>query len=167
MTRRIVSILIMIIMALFMQRNGALLAQNNDENYKNLLKKAEKSVKAGEKEKSYYYITRFVGLVLSDESTKMKLDDIKKVIDDIGLKPTAFISGEYSPDFLHWYFIATYYMWASPEEYTNEEQLSTVLAPTHAHDNKYYIGIIAHPIIESWSVIGTPENKSRKMGIRT
>lgn len=157
MTRRIVSILIMIIIALFVQNNGALFAQNNDENYKNLLKKAEKAVDEGEKEKSYYYITRYIGLVMYDQSTKMKVEDIKKVVDKIGLKSTAFISGKYSPEFLEWYFMATYYMWASPEEYTNEAELATVLAPSL--DNKYYIGIVAHPVMESWAIIGTPDGK--------
>jgi len=133
-------------------------AQGKDYIYKDLLAKAEKYAESGDKEKANYYITRFVGLVLNDSSTKVKVEDIDGAIKKLGLQSTAFISGKYSSGFLDWYFASTYYMWGCPDELTNEDDLSSII--TSASDDNYFIGIIAHPVIEEWMVTGGADGKN-------
>lgn len=129
-----------------------LIGQTKENNFVSMLNKADSCITSGDKEKAYYYITRYAGLALRDSSEKMKVEDINPLITRMDIKSTAFISGKFSPDFLDWFIFSTYYMWGVPNGFTNEEYNSTIL--TQSWDNNYEASIIGKPVIEAWSIVG-------------
>jgi hypothetical protein len=127
-------------------------AQTSESNYAKILEKAELSLVEKNTDLAQYYITRYAALVLEDKPVGESLDKLVPLIQRLGLKSTSFISGKYSPDFLEWFIIGTYYMWGVPENATSNHEGSSVL--TFNEDAEIYVGVKAFPFIEQWSIIG-------------
>ena len=127
-------------------------SQSNESPYSKLLTLADSCLTENKSEMAAYFITRYAALVLANEPEGEGLDKLDPLLHKLGLKPTAFISGFYSPEFLDWYIRGTYYMWNTRDEYTNSKEGSSIV--TLSHNSTIYVGIKAFPSISQISIIG-------------
>jgi len=66
-------------------------------------------------------------------------------------KPVSFISGQYSEEFLDFFFRGTYAFWEMPENVSDEKNREFMIRANH--NGEYFAQIAVTPYLESWVII--------------
>lgn len=126
----------------------------------NFLLKSLQEYKKGNYQSSDYLIAKYLGDVESN-----RLDAIK-IIQKRQIKPspTSFIDGEYSNNFLQFFFTRTLNQWGSQKN----DKDDNILVKINSSNNQY-VSVWGKPYIETWYIL--PKKKKRQIaytvGMRT
>ena len=90
------------------------------------------------------------------------LKDLDKKLDERGLKPTSFIDGSYSQEFLMFFFSDTLFQWNSEIFDENNHVILTRIGKDE--ETGHYAVIWGRPRMERWSVIGENSTTSFLLG---
>jgi len=124
-----------------------------DQELDAIYQKASHAIAENNIEKSDFYLARYMGLAFTNEDSKHGYNDLiplfKQRKDLAG--STAFISGQYTDEFLDFYFRAPGLMWSIPDEGVDENTLEFEV--NASSDGKYFASLVISPRLETWSVI--------------
>lgn len=126
--------------------------QNLEVKLKTTYQKAEKAIQENRIQESDFWLARYMGLTAFNEATERNYTDLYplfKVRKD--LVPTAFISGQYSDDFIDFFIRGPFELWGIPDEGVKEDVFEfSVRGDT---DKDYFAQIVISPRLESWSIL--------------
>jgi hypothetical protein len=115
--------------------------------------KAETAVEKGNIEKADFWMARYIGLTSFNEKTEKNYTDLYPLFkkrEDL-LKPTAFISGKYSEDFIDFFLRGMNDFWGIPEEGVIEEDREFAVRTTS--NDKYFVQLVISPRLETWYIL--------------
>lgn len=142
-------VVLVIMMAVPVCAQSATIDQELDAIYQ----KASHAIAEHNIEKSDYYLARYMGLAFADEDSKHGYNDLIPLFQqrkDLA-GPTAFISGQYTDEFLDFYFRGPTLLWGIPGEGVNEKTFEFEVNANS--DGKYFASLVISPRLETWSVI--------------
>ena len=111
-------------------------------------------------EKANFYLTLHIGNEIENPATEVP--KLFQHLEQRGIKPTSFISGKYSRDFLTDFFSASLFQWESS---SFDEQNSVILTEFGIDQvSGHYAVIWGAPRLEKWSIIGGQSSSSYLLG---
>jgi len=123
-----------------------------DKQLSEIYKKAEQAIEEGNMEEADFWLARYMGLTTFNEDTERNYFDLLPLFEKReDLKPTSFISGKYSDDFLDFFTLGMHDFWSIPDEGIREEDLE--FAVRADSDGDYFVQIIISPRLECWSIL--------------
>ena len=118
----------------------------------NFLLKSLEEFKKGNYQKSDYLIAKYLGDVNSDRIDAINIIQKRKVKQS----PTSFIDGEYSDNFLQFFFTRTLNQWGSQKNDTDDN----ILVKINSNNNQY-VSVWGKPYVETWYILA--KNKKRQI----
>jgi len=126
--------------------------QKLEEQLKTIYQKAEKAIQENKIQEADFWLARYMGLTFYNEATKRSHTDLYPLFEKRkDLVSTAFISGEYSNDFIEFFILGPCELWGIPEEGVKEEAFEFQVRGDSEKD--YYAAIVISPRLESWSIL--------------
>lgn len=125
-----------------------------EANLKTIYQNAEKATKAGDIKKSDFWMARYMGLTMSDETKRGYPDLVPLFKERSDLKPVSFISGHYTDEFIDFFIRGTYPSWGIPDEGVTEEDNEFVIQA--ANDGTYFAQLAISPYLENWYITREP-----------
>lgn len=145
-------ILIFVILAIFCSVKYAQ-SQSLDEKLAVIYQNAEKAIEENDIDKSDFWMARYMGLTSFNEETEKNYTDLYPLFkkrEDL-LKPTAFISGKYSEDFIDFFLRGMNDFWGIPDEGVIEEDREFAVRATS--NDTYFVQLVISPRLETWYIL--------------
>ena len=114
----------------------------------------------GEFNKSDFYLALHINNEVKNPQIEIPIVFDKLI--ERGMKPTSFIDGKYSFEFLTFFFSDTLFQWNSNIYDENSRVILTRVGKNM--DNNLYVAVWGRPRMEMWSVIGEDSNNSFLLG---
>lgn len=128
-----------------------------DKQLSKIYKKAEQAIEEGNMEEADFWLARYMGLTTFNEQTKKNYTDLYPLFQKReDLKPTSFISSEYTDEFLDFFMRGTHGFWGIPEEGVTEEDYEFAIRADS--DGKYFVQLVISPFLESWYILKKPNS---------
>lgn len=152
MKKTIFVLIICLISSFCFAQESALDVQLNE-----IYKKAEQAIEEGNIEKADFWIARYIGLSAFNEKTEKNYTDLYPLFEKRkDLKPTSFISGAYTDEFLDFFIRGTHQFWGIPEEGVTEKDYEFAIRANS--DGKYFAQLVISPFLESWYILKKPNS---------
>ena len=122
-----------------------------------IYREAERATEKGDVQESNFWLARYMGLTIFAEETEKNYTDLNPLfMKREDLKPTSFISGQYTDEFLDFFIRGTYEFWGIPEKGVIEEDREFSIRSTS--NDKYFAQLIISPYLESWYILKKPNS---------
>ena len=153
-------LIILSIFLLFTQLSFA----RDDTYYTGLYEKASQAIQKGNEQDADFYLARYIGISFLDKETKKDISDLYSLFKSYKVsKPTAFISGKYSDDFIEWFILSSNAQWGQDDD--DDLDPNTHSCGLASGESKDYIAtVIGSPYLEGWSIL---KDKGSKTAILT
>lgn len=140
------------LIAILLSFSGIVFAYENSY-YAGLYEKASVAIKNNNEQDADFYLARYIGASFLDKDSKKDIADLYPLFNSYKVsKPTAFISGRYSEDFIEWFMLGSYAQWGRDDDADLDPK--THSCGLASGENKDYIAtIIGSPYLEGWSII--------------
>jgi len=134
---------------------------HEDSYYLALYKKASEAIQKGNEQDADFYLARYMGVSFLDKKTNKSISDLYPLFKKYKVsKPTAFISGKYSKDFIEWFIFSSHIMWGKQfDEDTEVNKESNSFCVAYNDNKEYYAAIIGSPYLEGWFVMNDKDQK--------
>jgi len=132
----------------------------DDAYYMSLYKKATEAIQKGNEQDADFYLARYIGISFLDKETKKDTSDLYPLFKSYKVsKPTAFISGKYSDDFIEWFILSSNAQWGQDDD--DDLDPKTHSCGLASGESKDYIAtVIGSPYLEGWSIIKDKDSKT-------
>lgn len=124
------------------------------------LNKSEKYYDENKLNEANFYLALHINNEIEDFQTE--IPNIFDKLIERGMKSTSFIDGQYSFEFLTFFFSDTLFQWNSNIYDENSHVILTRVGKNE--DNNLYAAVWGRPRMEMWSVIGDDSNNSFLLG---
>lgn len=125
-----------------------------DEQLQAAYRSAEQAVSEGDARTADFWMGRYLGLTAFNQQTPRGYADLIPLFERrADLIPTAFVSGEYSEDFLEFFIHGPQLLWGVPDELIGEGGRVAVRTFT---DEQYFVQVVASPVLEAWAIMREP-----------
>lgn len=146
-------VIILVFCSLLIFCNISLSYAIDDSYYEDLYNKTEEAIKQGNEQESDFYLARYMGLSFLDQDSEKNFTDVYPLLKEHKVsKPTSFISGKYSKDFLEWFMFSSYVQWGRDDDEDIDPETHSMGLRSGGNE-EYIVTIIAKPFLEGWSVI--------------
>lgn len=150
----IIIMLFLFISTVHASENEHVLPTYEDSYYEALYENAVEAIKQEDIQKADFYLARYIGASFFDTETDKDISDLFPLFGSYKVsKPTSFISGKYSDDFLQWFITGSNSMWGRDDNDDLCDETHSFGIISNAND-EYIVSVIASPYLEGWSVIG-------------
>ena len=122
--------------------------------------KSEKYFSEGKFKEADFYLALHLNHEIKDIPSEVP--KVFQKLDERGLKPTSFIDGSYSQEFLMFFFGDTLFQWNS--EIFDENNFVILTRIGKDEETRLYAVVWGRPRMEMWSVIGENSNTSFLLG---
>nr|MBU1327900.1 hypothetical protein [Candidatus Omnitrophota bacterium] len=132
----------------------------DDNYYSTFYEKASQAIEKGNDEEADFYLARYIGRSFLDKESKKSIADLYPLFVSYKVsKPTAFISGKYSEDFLDWFIGSSHAQWGYDDDEDIDPETHSFGIRTN-ENNEYIATVIGSPYLEGWSVLKDKDTKT-------
>ncbi|MEI8349875.1 MAG: hypothetical protein WCI77_06955 [Candidatus Omnitrophota bacterium] len=130
-----------------------------DSYYSTLYEKASQAIQKGNEEDADFYLARYMGTSFLDKESKKDITDLSPLFNSYKVsKPTAFISGRYSADFIDWFIQSSIAQWGGDDDEDIDPKTHS-FGIVSSESNVYFATVIGSPYLEGWSIIKDKDMK--------
>lgn len=136
-----------------------------DTYYSTLYEKASQAMQKGNEEDADFYLARYMGVSLLDKESKKDITDLYPLFNAYKVsKPTAFISGRYSADFIDWFIYSSIAQWGGDDDEDIDPKTHSFVIVS-SETNEYFATVIGSPYLEGWSIIKDKNTKTAVLAL--
>jgi len=153
-------LVMLLVFLLFTQLSFA----RDDTYYTKLYEKASQAIKKGNEQDADFYLARYIGVSFLDKESKKNIADLYPLFKSYKVsKPTSFLSGKYSEDFIDWFILSSNAQWGQDDD--DDLDPKTHSCGLASGESKDYIAtVIGSPYLEGWYII---KDKGTKTAVLT
>lgn len=137
----------------------------DDAYYSALYEKASQAIKQGNEADADFYLARYMGASLFDKESKKSSSDLYPLFKTYKVsKPTAFISGRYSKDFIDWFIDGSHSQWGQDDDKDIDQKTHSFSVVSGSTD-KYFATVTGSPYLEGWTIIKDKDSKTAVLAL--
>lgn len=135
-----------------------------DSYYSTLYDKASEAIEKDNEQDADFYLARYIGASFLDKESEKNITDLYPLFNSYKVsKPTAFISGKYSEDFISWFTLSSHAQWGRDDDDDLDPETHSFGIVT-SESNDYIATVIGSPYLEGWSII---KDKDSRLAVLT